>query len=90
MSNVVKLSDASGYVKTLENKAIINTDTQALASYRAGREQRKKEQDIISRLHDENVELKSLLKNILSCTFNIAALTNTELMEIEKKSRSYI
>ena len=86
----VKISDAVGYVKTQENKAVINTDLTSLEAYRKSRDFRKRGQETINTLRDENAELKSLLKHVINCAFNMAAITNDELIEIERKSKAHI
>lgn len=84
---LVKLSDAVGYAKNPENKAIVNVDNNALQSYKAARENRRRQEETLNSLKKENVELKNLLQNVIQCSFNIAEITNEQLIEIERKTK---
>ena len=84
---LVKLSDAVGYAKNSESKAIVNVDSNGLNSYKSAREKRRLDQEALNNLKKENHELKDLLKNIIQCSFNIAEITNEQLLEIERKTK---
>lgn len=84
---LVKLSDAVGYAKNPENKAIVNVDNNALENYKAARAKRRRQEEALNSLKRENQELKHLLHNVIQCSFNIAEITNEQLIEIERKTK---
>lgn len=90
MRDRVKLEDAKGFVKDSFSKSVLNTDNAGLSQYKARRAQVLKEQEAFDQLKEQNKDLKELVVDMLSFSFNTANLSNDKLVEMETKLRKHL
>ena len=64
-SRLEKVKDEPNLVRDSFNKAILNTNNEALASYKARRNKERKTESDINNLKEEMQDIKTLMQRIL-------------------------